>query len=242
MSYAEALKSDAEIEKLKLAEVKAYAKEITSSFRKLHDHLFNKTTGVIPILQSQLAVSQRVNETLLRQLNVVEEQAISNAQYARRDSLELHGVPPSFDDGDGLEGNVVKLLKDIAPEANVEANSIQAVHRLKNKRNVIVKFVNRKTKHAVIVKKAKLKEESVRHRHNITENIWLNESMCFQVRHLYYLCRLLKEGKHIEHYSFFNGSIRVKMEPEGDRTTIRHINDLVKLTGMDRKDIENLCN
>ena len=172
----------------------------------------------------------------------MEQQAISNAQYARRDSLELHGVPSSFDEGDGLEENVVKLLNDIAPDANVEANSLQAVHRLKNKHNVIVKFVNRKTKHAVIVKKAKLKEQSVKRKHGIVEDIYLNESMCYQVKYLYFLCKHLKRKGKIEHYAFFNGTIRVKMEPEGERKNVNHISDLVKLTGMDRTEIEQLGN
>jgi hypothetical protein len=252
-----------QINALKAPDVKAYAVAVTETVRsmieqqaKLNDQLFNEETGVVTLLQrqlaaclkqlaafeGQLAVSQRVNEALLRHVDAVEETATSNAQYARRDTLELHGVPPSFGDGEELDSKVISLLKDIAPDAGVQASEIQAIHRLKKRQNVIVKFVNRKTKHAVIVNKKKLGEESVKRRHKIEGSIWLNESMCLPMRHLYFLCRLLKQGNHIAHYSFFNGNIRVKLEQDGERATIRHINDLSKLTGLDRKAIEDLAN
>ena len=106
MSYATAaaaaaIKSDSEINKLKLEEAKSYAKSITKSFHALYEHLFDPTNGVITQLQSQLAVSQKVNEDLIRQLGEVERTSIGNAQYARRETRELHGVPATFDNDAG---------------------------------------------------------------------------------------------------------------------------------------------
>lgn len=235
------LKSNEQIDKMRAADLKTYAKEISNCFRELNTRLFDKDTGVIVKLQQQLEVSQAINKSLIRQLSKVEETAISNAQYARRDTLELHGVPASFGDGEELDGKVMDLLKDIAPGAGVQPKEIQAIHRLKNRKNVIVKFVNRKTRHAVIIKKKQLSDDAVKRRHKFEGDMWLNESMCFPVKHLYYLCKMLKQGNHIEHYSFFNGSIRVKMEKDGEQTMIRHINDLAKLTGLDRSTIEDLA-
>ena len=239
-SYADCLKTDAEIERLKLAEAKAYAKDLTKQFKKMYDHLFNENDGVIPKLQSQLAVSQRINERFLSQLNDVEKQTTSNAQYARRETLELHGVPDSFNDNEELEAKVVNLLNDIAPDANVAAKDLHAVHRLKKRQNVIIKFVSRKTQHAVITKKAKLKDDDVKRRHGISGGIYLNESMCGQVKYLFYLCKLLKNENKIAYYTFFNGSIRAKKDEEGPKHTIGHISDLVKLTGMGKDEIEQL--
>ena len=110
INYAGALKSDAEINKLKLDDCRTYAKNVTKSFNSFYSHLFDPVDGIIPQLQSQLLVSQRINETLLQQLHTVERNSISNSQYARRETLELHGVPAAFDNGPGLEANVVSLI------------------------------------------------------------------------------------------------------------------------------------
>ena len=123
----------------------------------------------------------------MRQLTNVERTSISNSQYARRETLELHGVPESFDNGSGLEANVISLLNEIAPDARVKEDDLQAVHRLKKKQNVIIKFTNRKKAHAVIVNKGKLREEAIKVKHNIHANIYLHESMCYEMKHLYFL-------------------------------------------------------
>jgi len=236
------LRTDSEINKLRLDEARSYAKNVTKSLQGFYDHLFDPTSGVITRLESQLAISTRVNETLMNQLSNVERTTISNSQYARRESLELHGVPESFDDDSGLEANVISLLNEIAPEADVKEDDLQAVHRLRKKQNVIIKFSSRKKKHAVLVKNGKLKENAIKGRHNIRGDIFLFESMCFENRHLYYLCGKLKHTmKKLAHYSFFNGKIRVKTEEDGIKHTIDHIGDLVKLTGMSRSAIENLA-
>ena len=118
-------------------------------------------------------------------------------------------------------------MNEIAPAANVTADDFQAVHRLKKKDNVIIKFVSRRKKHQVIIKKGKLKEQSVKDNHNIEGSIYLNESMCNEVKKLFYLCKKLKGAGKLEFYTFFNGSIRVKTEKEGNSHMIGHISDLV---------------
>ena len=148
-------------------------------------------------------------------------------------------MPESFDSGPGLEANVISLLGDIAPEAAVTSADLHAVHRLKKKDRVILKFVTRKKKHAVIVKRAKLKEPATREKHH--GNMVLYESMCYQVRHLYYLCSKLKAMNKLSYYSFFNGSLRVKLEEDGASHVIGHIDDLGKITNMARDEIEKLA-
>ena len=55
------------------------------------------------------------------------------------------------------------------------------------------------------------------------------------------LFKKLKDNSKIAHYSFFNGSIRVKMGKDEDAKMIWHVNDLAKLTNMSRTEIENLA-
>ena len=92
------LKSSEEINRLSASDAKSYAKQLSASYKSLMDKLFKPETGIIARLESQLSISQKVNEALVRQLNKVERTSINNAQYARKETLEFHGVPESFDD------------------------------------------------------------------------------------------------------------------------------------------------
>jgi len=248
-TYAEAvarLKSDAEIGKLSAADARLYAKELTLNFQTLLQDLFKPETGIIAQLQKQLADSQRINESLVRQLTTVERASISNAQYARRETLEFHGVPEAFDEGAGLESKVIALMNEIAPDAHIVPDDVQAIHRLKKRQHVIVKFVSRRKKQEVITKRAKLREPQIRKKFGIIQNdhdrnmIYLNESMCFPVKRLFYLCKLLKKKGNISYYTFFNGNLKVQKEEGGEKVIVGHILDLVKLTGLSRNDIEGL--
>ena len=242
-SFAAITKSDAEINKLKLEECKAYARTITKSMQSFYQHLFDPTTGVITKLQQQLEMSQAINQSLLRQLSEVERTAISNAQYARRETLELHGVPDSFGDAaDGLESKIIDLLNDIAPDADIVPSDVHAVHRLSRKKNhVIIKLISRKKKQQLIVKRAKLKEDAIKRRHGIDNGIYLNESMCPQIGKLHFHCRKLKKNGKIHYYTFFNGNLRVQMQEDDQKHTVGHISDLERLTGMSKDDIENMA-
>ena len=233
------VRSDHEIEQMSSRNLKAYAKDLTDSYRSLTECLFHPENGVIPKLQEQLAFAQRANERLLEQLSRVERSSLRNSQYARRESLELHGVPKSWKDKD-LEGKVIALVNDIAPEVNVKSEDVQAVHRLKNKKNVIIKFISRKKKHGAICRRGELAKDSVKKAHDIDGDIYLNESMCHQVKQLFYLCKRLKAVNKLSYYCFFNGNLKVKTEKDGDFHFVEHIMDLSKITGMKREDIEDL--
>ena len=98
-----------------------YAVELGSTLTDLHSALLHPQSGLVPTLQrqnevlhSQLQVTQKINESLLEHLWKVERTATENAQYARRETLELHGIPESFGNGQTLENKVIGLLKDLS--------------------------------------------------------------------------------------------------------------------------------
>ena len=63
-------------------------------------------------LQSELIDVKQVNSVLSERLVSMERQCCSNAQYSRRESLELVGVPRSVSDGD-LEEKVLKIFEKL---------------------------------------------------------------------------------------------------------------------------------
>ena len=186
--------------------------------------------GLVPQLQGQLAVSQQKKQYLLKQLGSVERTANSNSQYARKETLEIHGIPESFGEGKQLEDNVLALVNGLfthtaegenpdaieideaveveaAPSVTVSIDDFHAIHRLKKKDRVIMKFTNRRKAHVVLRQKKKLKDKTFLLKHDIRGNVYLNESMCPAYRYLFFVCKKLKYANHIHRFSFFNGNL-----------------------------------
>ena len=242
-----AVKNRADLDKLSKPKLIDYAVELGSTLSELRHALLDPTTGLVPILQrqaaqleSQLAVSQSVNKTLLSHLGRVEKTANENSQYARRETLEIHGIPESFGNGSTLEKKVIDLLNDVVGSssddstggieesdvplvpgnqsyAEASANpyklklgDFHAIHRLYRKDRVIIKFTNRRIAKMVAGKKNELKKRQIKAKNGITNSVYLNESMCPAIKKLFYQCKLLKAAGKIALYSFSNGTLRVK--------------------------------
>ena len=65
--------------------------------------------------------------------------------------------------------------------------------------------------------------------------------MCPQMKRLHYVCKQMKRAQKLHYYTFFNGSLRVQVQESDGQKYVGHISDLVKLTGMERGDIEKLA-
>ena len=167
-----AVKTRAELERMKLKDVISYADELGNLLVALRKELLDPDEGIVCQLKNQLAVSQQINQYLLKQLGNVERTANSNSQYARKETIEIHGVPESFGEGKHLEDNVLSLLNGLFMQddehgddnndavtvetpafESITVNDIHALHRLKKKDRVIVKFISRRKTHKVLRKK-----------------------------------------------------------------------------------------
>ena len=137
--------------------------ELTELFSKSQEH----TKGIINSLaeeiknlnqefkklESDVAALKNVNNILCKQIVSVERQCWKNAQYSRRDFVEVVGLPSSIAD-DQLEDTVCRFLLHIG--ANFTNEKIESCHRL-NKRT-IVKFLRRKDCDQVMRVKSELKK------------------------------------------------------------------------------------
>ena len=102
-------------------------KEIHRSFKKL---------------ESKIVVVKKVNDALVKQLSSVERQCWKNAQYSRREFVEVVGIPSPVEQ-DQLEPTVCRILHHIG--VNISGDKIEACHRLgKNSERTTVKFSSRK--------------------------------------------------------------------------------------------------
>ena len=105
-------------------------------------------------VEADVALVININQKLVNQLIETERQCWTNAQYSRRGSLEVVGIPTSILN-DLLEANVSKVFGKL--RVHVEGKDIQAYPCLKENNRVIVKFSNRKDSLQILRVKKDLK-------------------------------------------------------------------------------------
>ena len=81
-------------------------------------------------LEGELALSKNISELLSDRLVYMESQCWGNAQYSRRECVEVAGIPQSVPASD-LEKKFSKILEKVGMK--VPAKHIDACHLLANK-------------------------------------------------------------------------------------------------------------
>ena len=115
--------------------------DITSNLFDLSNR-FDDFLTRFEVVSSDLAITRNCNRLLTERVVQLERNAVNNAQYHRRESVEVNPVPPSINDEE-LKLNISKALSLNGHE--VKPNGLQACHRLKKKELVVAKLiVNRK--------------------------------------------------------------------------------------------------
>ena len=129
----------------KLDEANNSKTELLDEIRKLNDK-FDK-------LQSDVCVTKNVNNLLSSRLVDIERQCWANAQYSRRECLDIVSIPSEVKD-ETLEESVVGIFDKLG--CSIDSDRIEACHRVsKNNNTVIVKFTRRKDCQKVWNKKKK---------------------------------------------------------------------------------------
>ena len=171
-------------------------------------------------------MSKTVSSLLTEQMNNVERQCWVNAQYSRRERLEVVGIPSSVNLKD-LEGKVCTVFTRIG--VSVKPDDIEACHRLYNDKKTIDKFSNRKVCQQVLRVKKELKNIDPSE-FNFPEGtaIFINESLCSCYKMLWNKCKKLWEKKLIYTYFTSNGNIRYRIRENGNVNTVTHITDFKK--------------
>ena len=125
-----------ELVQLALQTEASLASKITNLTTEVKDLL-----GYFKKLEADLAVTKNLNSKLMERVVQTERQCWANAQYSRRDTIEVIGIPSSIRDHD-LEDKVRNIFGEIG--VNVNERDIQVCHRLREKDRKTVKVVNTK--------------------------------------------------------------------------------------------------
>ena len=89
------------------------------------------------MVNSNLSISRRCNELLLEHISQLERNNVNNAQYNKRETLEINPVSSDIAD-DVLEQSVCQAFS--LTGISVEPDDLQACHRVGKKDCVIIKF------------------------------------------------------------------------------------------------------
>ena len=93
-------------------------------------------------LEADVKIAKNINNLLSQRVVDLERHCWANAQYSRRDCLEIVGIPRSVDDN-SLQENVIQVFEKVG--CSIDPSNIEGCHRIaKRNDRVIVKFSRRK--------------------------------------------------------------------------------------------------
>ena len=173
-------------------------------------------------LEADVKIAKNIDNLLSQQVVDLKRQCWANAQYSRRECLEIVGIPRSVDDN-SLEEKVIQVFEKVGC-------NIEACHRF-TKRNdrVIVTFSRRKDCQQVLsVKKnlQKLKMEDI----GLTgdNKVFINHSLCPYYRVLWSKSKVLLNMGKINRLMVSNGTVKVKISEISAPISITHADDFTK--------------
>ena len=132
-----------------------FKNDINMKFPELKDR-FKDFESKYEMVNSNLSITRR-NDLLLEGITQLECNNLNNAQYNRRETLEINPVPSDIAD-DILEQSVCQTLS--LTGTSVEPDDLQACHRMRKKDCIIIKFKCRKQKHRVLLNRKTLQNKS----------------------------------------------------------------------------------
>ena len=187
--------------------------------RKLNDN-FSK-------LEADVTVAKNISNLLSQWVVDLERQCWANAQYSRRECLEVVGIPRSVDDNI-LKEKVIQVFEKVG--CNIDSGNIEACHRITKKNDrVFVKFSRRKDCQRVLsVKKnlQKLKMEDI----GLTgdNKVFINHSLYPYYRVLWSKSKVFLNMGKINRLMVSNGIVKVKISEISAPISITHADDFTK--------------
>ena len=153
-------------------------------------------------------------------------------QYFRR-TVELVGLPDNANDGE-LEDAVIETFEEA--RVKVTKRSFHPIHRLRNKKVVIAKLLNRRDALALLRDKKKLRELSPDGKRKLkTNKVYVNESLCPSYKCILSKCNALLKNEYIASFYTINGKIKITYDANNGIVTsvVNHEEDILEIFGKD---------
>ena len=160
-------------------------------------------------LKSDLAVTKNVNNQLHNRFVNMERQCWANAQYSRRECVEIVGIPTSVADNE-LEETFCKIVDKVG--VKIDDRDIVSCHRVGSQGRTIVKFSHRKDCQQLMKVKKDLSKLNLSDIDLGNTKIFINQSLCPYYKLLWSRSKRLHAMKHIYSYYVSNGTVKVIFE------------------------------
>ena len=160
-------------------------------------------------LEADVAIARNANSLLSSRLVDTERQCWANAQYSRREPLEIAGLLQSLTNEEA-EAKMSQIFRSL--DCNVNKEDLDACHWLKHKERVFVNFCRRKDSEKVLKAKNDLRKLDTT-KLDLPEGskIFVNQSWCSYYRLLWSSSKKLHGRGIIFGWYVSNGSVKIKL-------------------------------
>ena len=180
----------------------------------------NELTSYCTNLRKIIEVLDKNKDKLIYKVDKLKIELTELNQYGRRESIEISNIPESIHQN-ALEDHVIKILNSI--HVKLTHYDIVAVHRIGKRsskpRNVIIRFLNRKSAFLSLKNRRMLKNGEYK-------GCYISENLCPYNRKLFNRLYKLKKTGHIHHVWTYNGSVYMCIEENGDTKHVQHSSDI----------------
>ena len=171
-------------------------------------------------LESELEIGKRVNNALKLEVLNLKKKANRDAQYNCQENLEFTGIPETIPDA-SLEETAIKILKKTG--VDVKSSDIVDCHRLKNRKRVIIRMVNRKHCQQALAGSKNLKGNT---RDISNSAIYVNRNLIPEYHALRWKCKQLKLANYLFNFGVNKRGIYVQQEAGGIKKQVEVDDDI----------------
>ena len=158
-------------------------------------------------MKSDLSATKKVNTLLSERLQTIERQCWANAQYSRRDCLEISGIPSSLS-GNDLEDVVSKAITKAGVEMSDKDNA--DCYRTGKRGKTIVRFSKSKISKQVLNARKELTKLSMEDLQLAGQGKWfIKQSLFPYYRVLWSKSKSLHSMAKIFSYYVWNGTVKI---------------------------------
>ena len=174
-----------------------------------------------------MKIAKDITNLLSQRVIDLKRQCWANAQYSRRESLEVVGIPRSVNDNT-LKEKVIQVFEKVG--CNIDPSNIEACHRITKKNDsAIVKFSRRRDCQRVQSVKKNLQKLKMQGIGSTGDNkVFVNHSFCPYYHVLWSKSKVLLNMGKINRLMVSNGIVKVKISENSAPISIIHADDFTK--------------
>ena len=217
--------SQEEMEKSSLQAIMAKLNEIEKRIVNIEE----KVSGIESSFEYHVEVVEQLKSDV-KQINdvlpVIQSRTEEQQLLTQQKTIEIQGIP-SHSDESGID-----IVNAIAKKVGVKLTSdnIDLVYRTRNKKSLIVKFLQTHRRNDFYKKFKKAAKESRVTTADIgykdSNNIFVNEHLTFEQRKLFYQARMFKMKNDYKHVWTANHRIYLRLTQDSPQIPIKSIEDL----------------